>query len=283
MMVRVFFLAVVSMLWLSGAVPVATLDENQLSLPGKLREVSGICFDAHGRLFAHNDELGMVCEVDPDDGSILKSFYITSSGWYGTSRIAADFEDIAIVGTTFFLVDSSGTLYMFEEGDEGVEVEAVKFDTFLTESWDVEGLCVDPVGNRLFLACKVWPKRQRPSGVRGVKPVFSFSLDEHRLAEDPGMLIPSATLKNISRDGRFKPSAITRHPLSGNFLVLASAGHMVAELDSNGRLLSWRHLDAIRHPQPEGIAVDSLGRLYIADEDLFQGRLTRYPSYEMMP
>jgi len=283
MMVRVFFLAVVSMLWFFGAVPVATLDENQLPLPGRLSEVSGICFDAQGRLFAHNDELGMVCEIDPLNGSIRKSFYITSRGWYGTSRIAADFEDIAIVGTTFFLVDSSGTLYMFEEGEDGAEVEAVKFDTPLTESWDIEGLCFDPIGNRLFLACKEWPKNHRPSGVKGVKPVFAFSLDEQLLSDEPYLLIPSADLKNISRDDRFKPSGMRIDPLSGNFLVLASIGSMVVELDRNGRLLSWKHLDTIRHPQPEGIALDSLGRLYIADEDLFQGRLTRYPSYEMMP
>lgn len=265
MMVRVFFLAVVSMLWFFGAVPVATLDENQLPLPGRLSEVSGICFDAQGRLFAHNDELGMVCEIDPLNGSIRKSFYITSRGWYGTSRIAADFEDIAIVGTTFFLVDSSGTLYMFEEGEDGAEVEAVKFDTPLTESWDIEGLCFDPIGNRLFLACKEWPKNHRPSGVKGVKPVFAFSLDEQLLSDEPYLLIPSADLKNISRDDRFKPSGMRIDPLSGNFLVLASIGSMVVELDRNGRLLSWKHLDTIRHPQPEGIALDSLGRLYIAD------------------
>ncbi|PLX31312.1 MAG: hypothetical protein C0600_06030 [Ignavibacteria bacterium] len=64
----------------------------QFELPKRLKEISGLAVDDRGRLFAHDDESGIVYQLDPMTGKIVKSFRL------GRTLVTEDFEGIAIAG-----------------------------------------------------------------------------------------------------------------------------------------------------------------------------------------
>src|SRR5512134_2075673 len=74
----------------------------QFTLPGKIKEASGLAMSADGRLFSHDDERGVVYQLDYAQGKIVKQFSIGNFG------VQEDFEGIAIKKDTIFLVTGGG-------------------------------------------------------------------------------------------------------------------------------------------------------------------------------
>ncbi len=246
----------------------------RMKLPAELAEISGITFDDAGRLFAHDDERGTVYELDPRSGDIIKRFSIYERRWFGNDPVAADFEDIAFVGGRFYMVTSSGVIYAFAEGEDGSLVEAVRHETFLNDLYDVEGLCHDPATNSLLLACKENPGAislktllfKRKKAAAAFKPVFSFSLETLSLLKEPRFLLDAETLRKAGNGKPFKPSAIERHPVTGDFFVLSARSRLLVEVDGAGKVRFSAKLDRKDHPQAEGLAFGPRLGMFISNE-----------------
>ena len=97
-------------------------------LPKKLQEISGLAMSTDGRLFAHDDESSRISQIDYSNERVVKSFFV------GEKTLKKDFEGLAIVNQLFYLVSSDGTLYEFEEGNEGEHVDFTKYKT-ITKTW----------------------------------------------------------------------------------------------------------------------------------------------------
>ena len=257
----------------------------KLKLPAELAEISGITFDAAGRLFAHDDERGTVYELDPRSGKIVKRFSIYERRWFGNYPVAADFEDIAFAGGRFYMVTSSGVVYAFSEGEDNALVEAVRHETFLNDLYDVEGLCHDPVTNSLLLACKENPGAislrkllfERKKAAVAFKPVFSFSLETLSLRKEPRFLLDAEALRKVGNGKTFKPSAIERHPVSGDFFVLSAHSRSLVEVDGTGKVRFAVKLGRKDHPQAEGLAFGPRLDMFISNEGAKKTpRLFRY-------
>lgn len=243
-------------------------DAETLKLDGPLNEISGVAFDDEGRLFGHNDEKGDVFQIDPKTGDVLKRFSLEG-------KVREDFEGIALVGETFFLVASDGTLYAFEDASDGEETPYRKIKTPLKKDNDVEGLCYDLATESLLVACKEDPGDKDYDDFRAV---YSFSLADEEMDEKPRFLIERKRLEKFSEHDEFKPSAIERHPIGGTFFVLGGKGRVVVELSPEGDVLAAATLDPKRHRQPEGLAFTLDGTMYVADESAGAGgRITVYP------
>lgn len=221
---------------------------------------------ADGRLFTHNDEYGVVYQIDPVSGEVLKQFQL------GPRTLRADFEGIEIVGDRIFLVTSEGTLYEFFERNLGGSVDYKIHRTSLSRKNDVEGLCYDPETNALLLACRGDPGKKHDEA----RAIYAFSLETMELAKKPRFLLRSSALNKLLGRKNFRPTAIARHPASGSFFVLSSDGPWLIEVSSSGQLMDYFRLSPVRHGQPEGLAFGPDNTMYIADEGYFRGRLTRY-------
>lgn len=232
-------------------------------LSSGLKEISGLAISNDGRLFAHNDEEGKIFQIDPNDGSIVKVFSLKKK---------ADFEGIAIVGETFYLVTSDGTIYCFREGKKNETVSFTAYPTSLTKYHDVEGLCYDPNSHSLLLACK------RYSGMRtvGYKAVFSFSLESLTLSPSPRFLLSVKELEKKLGSRSFNPSGIEFNAVTGTFYILDSGIRSVVEISPDGHIINTVMLDRALHKQPEGITIGPDGSLYISDEGSKHGSLTIY-------
>lgn len=227
-----------------------------VKLPGALNEISGLALTPDGRLLGHNDEAGIVFEIDYKTGKEIKRFSI------GFITVMDDFEGIAVKGDTVFLVNSSGTLYRFREGEHGKVMKYETFKTPLNAKNDVEGLTYDPQTDCLLLACK----GEGGKGLGKDKAVYAFSLKTYKLDPKPRFVLPLKKIIAQTGEKEFNPSAIERHPRSGNFFVLAYNGSAIVELDPQGAILGVSELKKSIHRQPEGLAIAQDGTLIISNE-----------------
>lgn len=213
-------------------------------LPKALREASGLAMTPDGRLFMHNDEEGIVFEVDYRSGKVVKRFTI------GSGLLHEDFEGIAVKDDTLFVTTSGGTIFQFHEGEDRSRVSFKRFDTFLSRRYDVEGLEYDPETDCLLLACKGYAGKNLDT----YKAVYAFSLKSKNLLKEPRFLIPLDAIKGKSRRAKFNPSGLARHSASGHFFLISANASLIVELDKEGRVLAQADIPHKTNPQPEGIA-----------------------------
>ena len=242
----------------------------RFKLPKQWREISGLTMLGENRLLAHDDERGVVFEIDYRDGSIVKSFALSDQ----LDPIADDFEGIAAAEGRVYLVSSSGRLYEFVEGTDGETVLYNLYTTGIGRDHEIEGLAYDP-DQRVLLLISKNPKNPRQTGL---VTICRWSLDTKQLVEDGHILIPAVALSNRIDSKRFQPSGIERHPVSGNYFIVAARQCAIAEITPQGQVLAVADLAADRHPQTEGIAFASDNTLIVSDEGVSKrATLTFYP------
>lgn len=249
-----------------------------VKLPLELGEASGLAFNNEGRLLCHNDEQGIVYELDHRTGAVRQRFFVGKPVMY-----RGDLEGIAVKksdarGDTIFMINSSGAILRFLAGNDKEKVPFETFKTPLSIRNDVEGLTYDPVADCLLLACKGEANIGFSKALaKDQKAVYAFSLKTYKLLPKPRFVIAASKIAAQVKEKEFAPSSIERHPRTGNFFVLAARGNAVVELDANGNLLGVSSLPKSVHPQPEGLAIAPDGALVICNEG--QGKAGRLVVY----
>lgn len=223
-----------------------------------LKEISGLSpTDSAGIFLAIADEKGEIFFIDgAGGGAILRKVFFRDKG---------DFEGVEMVGKCLYSVKSDGNV--FEIGCwETDSPHIVEYKTPLKKSDDVEGLCYDAKRFALLLACK-----QNPDSA-GLRRIYAFDLKTKQLSDKPVYTIdPEVLNRMVPPDGDknryISPSGIAIHPKTGDVYVISSAQKRLAVLDyQNGTIRYGVRLDKKLLPQPEGIAFDADGNLYLSSE-----------------
>lgn len=223
-------------------------------LPPELAEISGLALTPDGRLFAHNDETARIIEIDYRRGTVIKRFFVGEKDLYG------DFEGLTCVGDRFFLLESNGTLYEFQEGAEGERVDYTAHDTHLGKQCEFEGVAYDSTANAIILACKNPGRKQS----EGVLVLYRYPLDRAG-AGTSELTVPYAEAIGKSSWKQVRPTGITVDPFSGNYVLVAAREKALVVLTPSGAVVLFRPLGG-RHAQAEGIAITRDHILIIADE-----------------
>ncbi|MGH6952067.1 MAG: SdiA-regulated domain-containing protein, partial [Vitreimonas sp.] len=225
----------------------------QWRLPDRLREISGLAVSADGRLFGHDDEQGVIYEINAAQGRLVKAFAL------GDPPLAGDFEGLAIAPDgTFWLTTSRGELYRFREGGDGAHVEYARFDSGLGEICEVEGIAYLAAEESLILACK----HNHARDMRDRIAIYIWRMPgEAKL----WLNLPEDALASATGERHFRSSAIDVDARSGRLLLMSAGDAALVELDAQGDVVSARSLEGA-HRQPEGVAVLPNGALAIADE-----------------
>lgn len=231
-----------------------------------LDEISGLATTPDGRLLAHEDQSGIVYELDAASGEVTKTFSLGN-------ELRGDFEGIAAVEDVVYLVTSTGKLVRGHEGADGEQVAYEAFDTGVAERCrEVEGLAFDPEARCLVLACK------RSRDTDGDVLLFRWSVDDRELTEPLWRTLAHETLTLPGGSNGFRASGLARDARSGHWLLLSASPPAVAELTADAELLEVRRLSGAHHRQPEGIAV-APNTLWIADEGA--GKRARLAAYRL--
>jgi len=219
-------------------------------LPAVLQEISGLAL-YRGLLLAHDDEIGRIQSINPVTGAV--AVFATLRG-----PIRDDFEGIAVVGDTVWLMTSRGTLYGVKATASSAPVAFALHETGLGKRCELEGLAADTASGVLLLPCKTLPKNGR-----GVV-VYRWNLAQGALATPATVSVAPGSLKKAGAPN-VHPSAIEVVPGTDHLLILSSGPAALLEIDGNGVPQGELRLPR-RHAQPEGLAIAANGDIFISDE-----------------
>ena len=188
--------------------------------------------------------------------------------------IASDFEGIATIDDLIYLVTSSGRLYECREGAAGESVLFNVYTTGVGRDCEIEGLAYDESKRAFLLMCK----DARSADMEGQLAVYHWSIDEKQLIKDAHTAIPVDEFARHIKGKKFQPSGIERHPISGNYFIIAARQGAIAEITPGGKVVAVRAFLAQWHRQAEGITFAADGTLIVSDEGAGRkARLTLYP------
>lgn len=228
-------------------------DVEQYELAPELNEISGLAISEKLNFYSHNDEEGIIFRLNYFNGNVLDKYQL------GRVPLKRDFEGIAAVGEFIYLVTSSGYILEAEEKNLSDNTIYRRYSTTLNQTYNVEGLCFDPVNNFLLLACKGYPVSDE------FKVVYAFDLKTKKFYDDPVFIISLKELKEKFDIDEFTPSGIEYNKLTETYYII-SGKEVIIEVSQFGEILDAVNLSKKIHKQPEGITFLPDGTLLIADE-----------------
>lgn len=225
-----------------------------LKLPQALDEISGIVYYPKDKsVLAINDEVGWLYKIylkeDPD---IQKWKY--SNG--------ADFEDLVLVDSTFFVLESNGNIirFKFVRPDS---VDAKEFIFPAEGKNEFEILYRDVNYNRLILLCKECEIDNKNS-----LTAYAFDLDSMAYSSTPPFVIDIRKIEDLldEKKLKYKPSAAAVHPITKELYIISSINKVLVVADLNGIPKKVYKINPKLYKQPEGITFTSRGDLLVSNE-----------------
>lgn len=221
-------------------------------LPSVLNEISGIwSYPKDGSLFAIEDEDGFLYKINPKKPDQILRWRFHGHG---------DFEDVCLVGETFFILRSDGAIFACNI-PSGSAVKSTKYE-FPEEGNEFESLYYDDSLRRLVMVCKECSQDSKKQvSIRTFDPATGqfatapFKLDAQHIASIIG-----------EEKIRFKPSAATINPFTGQIWLISSVNKLLVVATRSGEVLQAYPLDPGIYKQPEGIAFGADRTLYISNE-----------------
>ncbi len=235
-----------------------SMDEmTTVSLPNELKEISGLEWVGENALWAVEDESAEIFQIDPKTGEILEKVKFGKK---------ADFEDLVVIDGTAWVLQSNGDLYRVTD-PFGETSETTQFQFPNIGKRDMEAMIASKSGNELWLfckECKIDKGSDEASAFRFDLETLQFdSLPFIRLErKDLDPLLSNQNLKPL----KIQPSAAAFHPIEKKIYMISSTGNWLSILDTDLNPIEVHWLDPKLFKQPEGIAFDPSGNLYISNE-----------------
>lgn len=228
------------------------------NMPDILQEVSGIAFNKgkNDFIYAQQDEDGKLFKLQL--GS--KDETVTKFGKKG------DYEDVSIINDWAILLKSNGSLFSFPLA-ETKKTEATNVKSFekLLPKGEYEGMYADEANNKLYVLCKACKIDKDTKNASGY--IFDFQQDGSFKAAG-NFVVDASSLDGLTgkKKGAFNPSALAIHPITKEWFIVSSVNKALIIADAKFKIKGAYHLSSNEFNQPEGIAFDNAGNLYISNE-----------------
>ena len=222
-------------------------------LPGQYKEISGLSpLESNDSVAFVQDEAIQIHLLDFNNGTITEL----------TKHDDGDAEDIAIVGTTAYLLKAGKQPAIYQATDfDGGDSNFQRYDLELHKKQDPEGLCHDARRNRLLIACKGSSSKKDHT-----RDIYGFDLQAMQMNPSPIFTIDSRDFLDDSGE-TFNPSGLAIHPQSDELYIIGSKGAtMILCYGINGHFKGALKLNKDQFIQPEGIAFLSSGEILICSE-----------------
>jgi uncharacterized protein YjiK len=231
-------------------------------LPTMLDEISGIIYYPKDKsLFAIHDERGWLFKIHSGNKLEVEKWKYAPG---------ADFEDVALVDSTFFALKSNGNIIAFR---------FKRPDSPLVQTFHLPGegknefetLYLDSIRQELLMICK-----NCESDKKNTTSVFAFDYKRMKYLDSPVFTIDEKKIENMLGDKfkKFKPSAGNINPRTGELFVISSVNKLLVEMDRDGKVKDVFQLDPKYFKQPEGLTFTSEGDMIISNESAGIGAAT---------
>ena len=225
-----------------------------VSLPGVLKEASGLAVWNATHLLSHNDQRSSLFLFRVADGQIVREIGIGKRG-----GLRGDYEELLLDGRQGYLLRSDGALLQFSLDDTSTTVSARQDVSLEAAGCEMESLARDVSGPGLIAVCKHERDRKVRRGLLVLKWTPTSGYDARA-----SFRIPWAAFGEDGIDLRF--SGMTRLPDSSGWILVEGVHGRIAELSADGRVIAVRALPKKLLPQVEGVAFGVDGTLYLASE-----------------
>lgn len=245
------------------------LDEpEKFLMPESLLEVSGVTF---------NEGRGdIVYAVQDEQGRLFKMKWGVKKQTNSKFGKQGDYEDVAIVSGRVIILKSNGSLFSFALADAVFdEIDSVQEWKRLLPDGEYEGMFGDAAAGKLYIICKNCADDNSKNFVTGYiydigeKIVLSgtFKIDVNEIKTFTG---------KVKRG--FRPSAIARNPITGEWYIISAVNKLLVVTDHQWKIRETCVLNGNTFNQPEGIAFDATGNMFISNEgdDFSQGNILKF-------
>lgn len=229
---------------------------NKWELPDILREVSGIAWMAEDQIACVQDEDGIIFIYNLKTSRIEKTIPFAEGG---------DYEGITIIKDKAYILRSDGIIFEVAEFT-GPNPQVKKFTTEMKQfpGINIEGLCADPMNERLLLAVK------ERKGIQGQKEIYAFNLKDANSDTTPIVNVDLADPIFREVKGKlkkkFNPGEINIHPQTGDYYILDGSEPKVLIVGKDGKSKELFLLQLKDFQNPEGLTFSPEGDLYISNE-----------------
>jgi uncharacterized protein YjiK len=225
----------------------------QLKLPLELDEISGIVYyPPDSSLFAINDEHGWLYKIKR--GKPIKRWQFSQG---------ADFEDIVLVDSTFYVLQSNGNIIKISFGVQNtLGVQQFSFAQTGETKNEFEILYFDSTKQKLILICKDCESDKKRS-----LTTFSFDPSSGNYSDSSFTINVQNIAAAMNEEKlKFKPSAAAINPKNGLLYIISAINKLLVVTDLNGRFKNAVKIDEGLFKQPEGITFTPEGGMFISNE-----------------
>lgn len=224
-----------------------------INLTKKIDQISGIVYsESDNSLFAIDDDKGDLYNIPLTKKPEIKKWKFGKN---------ADYEDIVLIDSIFYILESSGKVIRFSYWFPITNGEANTLD--LKGFNEFETLYYDRSEKRLILLCKECKEDNSD-----IVSAYSYSILTNTFSETPVLQLKKKDIeKKMGEEiSRFKASAGTVNPLTGEIFIISSINKLLIITDNNYNIKEVYDLKRSLFAQPEGICFAPDGTLFISNE-----------------
>jgi uncharacterized protein YjiK len=221
--------------------------DKKYTLPEYLKEISGLAYYKDDMILSVQDEKADIYVFDTDNMEIVDKYNFGKKG---------DYEDIAVIGQTAFVMRSDGHLFEVENFNSERR-KVTDHNTLLSAKNNTEGLAYDKSSNSLLIACKGSPSIEKDNPYKGYKAIYQYDLSAMKLHKKPQLIMSKTS---------YEPSGLSINPVFDEIYLISGTGKVLIIMDRNGKVSDVHHLDSKIFKQPEGICFSPSGDMFISNE-----------------
>ncbi len=230
----------------------------KFKMPDNLLEISGIAFNQGNAstFYAVQDEEG-------------KLFF----GQLGAERVShtkfgkhGDYEDVAICGNSVIVLKSNGKFYTFPLNEiKEPELTNVQEQNGLLPGGEYESMYADETARKLYVLCKNCDDEKTTKSSTG----YVFDVAANGTLKAAGTFkIAVKQIRQLTGDKKinFRPSAMAKNPVTKEWYIVSSVNKMLVVANAGWNITAVYDIDHKVFLQPEGLAFDKQGNMYISNE-----------------
>jgi uncharacterized protein YjiK len=224
----------------------------KIKLPLELDEISGVAY--YGKdtsVFAINDERGLLYKLGIGSNKTITRWKFSAG---------ADFEDLVLLDSSFYVLQSNGALIKISFDDSSLLVNEIPFQYNTDNEFEI--LYYDDRKKKLILICK-----DCETDKKKLLTTYSFNPSTNRFSDSSFTIDVKPIAKAIGKEKvRFKPSAATINPVDSMLYIVSAVNKLMVVTDRDGNFQKAYPIDPALFKQPEGISFTPWGSIIISNE-----------------
>ncbi len=228
-----------------------------VKLPLQLDEISGLSYYTKDKsVFAISDEKEFLFKITAYPSLQIKTWKFSG---------IADFEDIVLLDSTFYILQSNGNMHIVNFASGTVSTREIKF--LFTGKMEFEAMFYDSTAGKLLIVCKDCEDDKKKQ-----MSMYSFDPQQNAFTDSVTSLDVSPLFKKKKEKSfHFKASAAAVHPLTGELYVISAINSLLIIFDKNRLIKSFHTLNTGNFKQPEGMTFTENGTMIISNESAQAG------------